>query len=60
MERLLRITIWTGMLVMLNVGVSMKGVSDGVDLCDKPFPDPCVPGGKWDPLLERLVQHRAS
>lgn len=43
-------------LVLFRIGVSVE-VSDinqaGVDLCDKPFPDPCAPGGKWDPLLER-------
>ena len=29
----------------------------GVDLCDKPLTDPCNPGGKWDPLLERFVNN---
>lgn len=25
--------------------------SNGVDLCSRPSPDPCSPGGKWDSLL---------
>ena len=35
--------------------VKQQNVIYGVDLCDQPFSDPCAPGGKWDPLLERLV-----
>ena len=29
----------------------------GVDLCTVPSPDPCSPGGKWDPLLTKLVDY---
>ena len=33
------------------------GRAYGVDLCTRPFPDPCFPGGKWDPLLNKLVDY---
>ncbi|XP_065896729.1 uncharacterized protein [Dysidea avara] len=32
---------------------TVSDTSYGVDLCTRPSPDPCFPGGKWDPLLNR-------
>ena len=58
MERSFRIIIiWIGILALNKVCDSVKfsDIIYGVDLCDKPLTDPCTPGGKWDPLLERFV-----
>lgn len=31
-------------------------LSVAVDICGKyPHPDPCLPGGEWDPVLNRSV-----
>lgn len=59
MNRLFSILFWAGTLVLLNVTIGVQSVkrstiSSGVDLCDRPSTDPCVPGGKWDPLLNRF------
>lgn len=55
MKSLDHLFLITGTLLLFKVGVSVKlsEVNYGVDLCDKPSTDPCVPGGKWDPLLKR-------
>ena len=39
------------------VYVKHVNVTYGVDLCTVPSPDPCSPGGKWDPLLTKLVDY---
>ena len=39
------------------VHVKHVNVTYGVDLCTVPSPDPCSPGGKWDPLLTKLVDY---
>ena len=58
MERLPWILVWVGTFVLFNitvtVSVKLSTSSYGVDLCDRPSTDPCSPGGKWDPLLERF------
>ena len=37
------------------VPIKHVNVTFGVDLCTRPSSDPCSPGGKWDPLLNKLV-----
>jgi len=37
------------------VPLKHANVKFGVDLCARPSIDPCFPGGKWDPLLNKLV-----
>ena len=36
---------------------SILGEVTAVDICsDYPKPDPCLPGGEWDPVLNRYIQ----
>lgn len=54
--------IWIVVLMISGIGESVKLPNSSrifsyetVDLCGRPSPDPCHPGGKWDPLLNKYV-----
>ena len=53
--------IWIAVFVICGIGESVKHPNNSrsysykVDLCSSPSPDPCHPGGKWDPLLNKYA-----
>ena len=62
-----RLNMWEGLelepmmfqfLRVLTLLLALEVVHDGtcVQICEKyPSPDPCQPGGVWDPVLNRLI-----
>lgn len=54
---LIYIVIFVVILLVHCTAVPIKhaNFTFGVDLCTRPSTDPCSPGGKWDPLLNKLV-----
>ena len=58
-----QISIWIVVLVSISdVGEASRHLNsshayqyEAVDLCSRPSPDPCHPGGKWDSLLNKYV-----
>ena len=54
---LVYVVVFVVVLLVHSTAAPVKhvNVTYGVDLCTRPSPDPCSPGGKWDPLLNKLV-----
>ena len=53
--------MFASVFVICGIGESVKRLNSSrsysyeVDLCNNPSPDPCHPGGKWDPLLNKYA-----